>query len=500
MRDDVRHIVGPLQLCAGFEKGVEVASIALQNLFEDDHTEAVLLVNAENAFNSVNRRVALINILQSCPSIAPALINNYRSQPKLFIQGQTLISDEGTTQGNPLAMAMYALAIAPLVKKCANVSTQIWFANDASAGGTVNDIRSWWERLVEYGPQYGYFPKASKSAVIVKKDFELNACEVFSGTDLSITTEGSSHLGIPLGTPEYRNNCIVKKIQEWCMQVYRDTDFARTQPHAAFSAFLHGVTSGWMYFMRMVPLSCDQLKPLDDVINQKFIPAVSGRRTITDEERGLLSLPIKDGGMGIPIPSRLSSQQRSLSQEICAPFVNAVLEQHEVLYPNLASKYVKNKHEAINNHNSVNKATTESTIKSLPLRLQRQAKIISQDGASSWLSAIPLRAYEFVLHKSAFLDAIALRYGWSPKDMPTRCDCGKPFSVDHALNCMKGGFPQVRHNEVRDLTAALLNEVCHDVRVEPHLQPLDGETMRHKTAKTDCDARSDISACGFWGS
>ena len=84
--------------------------------------------------------------------------------------------------------------------------------------------------------------------------------------------------------------------------------------------------------------------------------------------------------------------------------------------------------------------------------------------------------------------------------MPTRCECGKPFSVDHSLNCLKEGFPTLRHNEVRDPTESLLSEVCHDVRVEPHLQPLTGETMRHRIANTDAEARSDISTCGFCGS
>ena len=123
--------------------------------------------------------------------------------------------------------------------------------------------------------------------------------------------------------------------------------------------------------------------------------------------------------------------------------------------------------------------------------------IVSQEGASSWLSSIPLKTYDFVLHKGAFLDAIALRYGWSPKDMPTKCECGRPFSVDHSLSCLKGGFPTLRRNVIRDLIASLLNDVCHDVRVEPHLQPLSGESMRYRTAKTDTEATSDISACGF---
>ena len=34
------------------------------------------------------------------------------------------------------------------------------------------------------------------------------------------------------------------------------------------------------------------------------------------------------------------------------------------------------------------------------------------------------------------------------------------------------GFPSIRHNEIRDLTAHLLTEVCRDVRIELDLQPI----------------------------
>ena len=33
----------------------------------------------------------------------------------------------------------------------------------------------------------------------------------------------------------------------------------------------------------------------------------------------------------------------------------------------------------------------------------------------------------------------------------------------HALGCPCGGFPSTRHNELRDITAGLLTEVCHSV-------------------------------------
>ena len=42
-------------------------------------------------------------------------------------------------------------------------------------------------------------------------------------------------------------------------------------------------------------------------------------------------------------------------------------------------------------------------------------------------------------------------------------------------------------------------EVCHDVQIEPHLQPLTGEAFTHATANTEDAARLDVSALGFWG-
>ena len=94
---------------------------------------------------------------------------------------------------------------------------------------------------------------------------------------------------------------------------------------------------------------------------------------------------------------------------------------------------------------------------------------------------------------------MALRYGWKPADLPTSCVCGSRFSVEHALSCPRGAFPIIRHNEIRDLTASVLTEVCHNVRVEPNLQPITQETLSASTANTSDGARLDIAMNGFWG-
>ena len=62
-----------------------------------------------------------------------------------------------------------------------------------------------------------------------------------------------------------------------------------------------------------------------------------------------------------------------------------------------------------------------------------------------------------------------------------------------------GGLTFLRHNELRDLTADWLKEVCHNVAVEPPLLSLDGETIAPASANRSDEARADVHATGFWG-
>ena len=115
-------------------------------------------------------------------------------------------------------------------------------------------------------------------------------------------------------------------------------------------------------------------------------------------------------------------------------------------------------------------------------------ELASEKGASSWLATLPIEEHGFHLSKTAFWDTIHLKYGWKPERMPEKCVCGAQYNVEHALTCPCGGFTFIRHNEIRDLTASLLSEVCHGVRTEPDLQPLTGETLSHQTANRQDNA------------
>ena len=92
-------------------------------------------------------------------------------------------------------MAMYSIAITPLIRYLEDVETkQVWFADDATAGGSILGLRRWWDRIVERGPAYGYHPNPAKTCLVVKKEKIEMAKKVFCGTGISVTEEGKRHL------------------------------------------------------------------------------------------------------------------------------------------------------------------------------------------------------------------------------------------------------------------------------------------------------------------
>ena len=310
LRKDVIASVGSLQVCAGHDAGCEAAALAMHSIFDEENTEAVLLIDAGNAFNAVNRKVFLHNVCIVCPEIATYVYNCYATSAHLFIfGGSELKSEEGTTQGDPIAMAVYALATIPLLLMVLEITAQypdisvkmVGYADDFTAGGTVTSIKKCWDTLCKLGPKFGYHPKPSKTWLIVKNEFKEKAVKVFEGTRVKITTTGMRHLGAVIGSIAYKEEYMNEKINIWLQELQMLTNIAKSEPQATFSCFIAGYKHKFTYFMRTVPNISSLMKKIDDLITTEFIPVITGGINCSVHERRLLALPPKHGGLGIPI-------------------------------------------------------------------------------------------------------------------------------------------------------------------------------------------------------
>ena len=498
--NDILDTTGTLQLCVGQEAACESSVHAMRQIFADANTEAVLLVDASNAFNTLNRQAALKNAHILCPILAPVLTSMYRGNAKLFIGGEHILSQEGTTQGDPLAMAMYAIGTLPLIHQLQGDVLQSWYADDAAAGGRLRPLSSWWHKLKTVGPCYGYHPNPSKTWLVVKSEHLEAAKELFEGTGINVTEGGRMYLGAVVGARAAVEEFVREKVADWVKDVENLSVIAEFQPQAAYAVFTHSLVSSWNYIMRTIPSIDSLLQPLEDAIRHVFLPALIGRQSFSDEERELFALPARLGGLGIAIPTKCAQRQFSSSSKLSDPLVSLI---HEGIHSYLEAARAEQRQvkAALRSQNRTSAKEEADDLKQrLPRPQQLSMEQTSERGASSWLTTIPVAEHGFTLHKQDFRDALCLRYGWRPSRLPSHCLCGEVFSVGHALSCPKGAFPSIRHNRIRDLFARFLTEVCPNVSIEPALQPLSGEAFSHRSANVEDAARLDVKAQNFWGS
>jgi len=420
------------------------------------------------------------------------------------------LSQEGTTRA-ALAMAMYALALAPLLKELHPKCLQVWYADDATGCDTLVRMRAWFDALRALGPKYGYFPKPSKCILVVKPDRFDQAMEIFKGTKVKlqvdgakdsgveVNTTGTRHLGAAVGTPEFKADYVNKKIDGWVAALKKLAVVATSQPHAAFSAFTQCMQGQWTFLSRSMPGISPLFQRLEDVIRMTVLPALL-RRNVNDFERNVLSLPARLGGLGISLPQVETVNAHENSLRVSAPLTRLILRQELELDPReIAAQVMSLKSQIDEDAEKIQALKLKELTESAPEEMKLALKTTLEKGASSWVTATPLYDHGTVLHKGDFVDAIYMRYGWTLPDLPTTCSgCQCAFTLQHALECKVGGFRTIQHNEVRDVFAQVFRDAGHTVETEPLLQKLSGEGFEYKSANKDDDARSDIKVTGFW--
>jgi len=128
---------------------------------------------------------------------------------------------------------------------------------------------------------------------------------------------GAQYLGDAIGATSYIHVLVSKKAEIWSEEIKQLSKIAETQPHAAYCAYTHGLSSRWLYICRTFPGFSSCLQSLDNVVRQVFIPTITGHSPPSDSMRKLFSLPACLGGLSLPEPSSLCDTELSASRNIC---------------------------------------------------------------------------------------------------------------------------------------------------------------------------------------
>ena len=327
-----------MQLCAGLPSGCEAGAAALQKMWEDPEVEAIILIDARNAFNSLNRAEAINATWQHCPMLGQAF-QNCTATP-----ARSASKDTSTTQGCPLGMAMYAVGSIPLIQKVTTDGVrQIWYADDSGGGGKVEQLRRWYDALEREGPHRGYFIKLSKTAALVKPGLEGKFREHFGdladpekgGMTVVVPQDGGPeglllgkrYLGVGVGNQGFRRRHVADKIEKWTDGLRVLSKYARTDPHPAYCLLTKSVIPSWRYTMRTMPVDPEMYRPLEEMLVNEFFPAAFGWKPETANTRERVALPVRHGGLALPDVCKLAETERSASQWAVWDLTEAILRQ-----------------------------------------------------------------------------------------------------------------------------------------------------------------------------
>ena len=194
LKEDIKKAGACLQLCAGQETGCEAGIHIMPRIFESNKAETILMVDEESAFNSINRKALLHNIECLHPEITASLCNYYTITARLYYWRKIIKmawrnnKRESKSDGR-VYLRFNTITQLSLIRQ--RSVKHVSFADDLTDAGKLDEIKIWWDNLMTDGPKHGYYPKPSKSFLIVKQYYKEYGERIFAGSNINITTEGA---------------------------------------------------------------------------------------------------------------------------------------------------------------------------------------------------------------------------------------------------------------------------------------------------------------------
>ena len=201
-------------------------------------------------------------------------------------------------------MSFYGINTTPIIEELNDLTeaAQVWYADDSSACGTVQEILLWWQTLCQIGPKYGYIPNPKKTVLIVKDESKLQSAKtIFEPLGVNVTNTGERHLGAVVGSENFRTAYVREKVNSWVESVNELATIATKEPQYAYSCYVKGLSHKWTFLQRTIPEVSSLFQPLEEAIRSNLVPALLGK-SVSDLERDIIALPTRLGGLGIYDP------------------------------------------------------------------------------------------------------------------------------------------------------------------------------------------------------
>ena len=470
----------PNQLGVAVPSGCEAIVTAAQELaFKlSVNSEKVLLkIDAENAFNLVDRSTMFEQVRNVFPELSAFVEWCYGSAPHLFAGDYLLSSEAGVQQGDPLGPLLFALTIHPLILEMKNrwpkLDLLAFYLDDGTLVGDCKDVAAAFKFFCLEGPKFGIKVNMSKCQVWSPYGpvSDVLNIDLFPAEICRWDEDGIDLLGSPIGSVGYTEAFATSKVEK----IADLLDKIHIIEHAQYELILLRHTAGFCKF-NFVLRTCDHRKiqgaiaKFDQLMHDSLEKIWNA--SLASHQRLLIHLPVNQGGFGIPAASlsaasaRLGALANSLvprnrllgneDDHLSLDFYQAMTYWNSSATSPIVAQDIlaasKPQHWL---QSQVNAKLRGDLLSSCSDRFKALINACSYSHSGDWLRVVPIRDLRLEMPSNAYQRCLQYRLGIPL--YPTEVTCGhcgaiSDCSGDHDSWC-RGSLQRVsvRHNAVRDL-------------------------------------------------
>jgi len=501
-KEQARHYLWPLQLGVSTPLGAEVGAQTARQWCErhaGDPDRALVTIDFENAFNTVDRTAILRQVRHRFPGLSAWVEWCYGAPTNLLFDGLPIPSSAGVQQGDPLGPLLFALPLQPVLQRVASefqsenthgepLDLIFSFLDDGVLAGPHQVVARALHRLTEEAAAIGLRLNPSKcELVLLSAPGSSSVDRSLFPNEIAVRPDGNFKLlGVGIGSHSYCASLTAKRVAKMAPLLAALGDLAN--PQIALPLLRQCASYGKVvYSLRSTPPEAhlDELLSFDKDIRRCF---EGFSNTYPDDDAWLqASLSVRWGGLGLRSAHRHSPAAFLASRSSCHALCSEVDPSHfwEVSQPmSAAALAVQSFNSTVKQEHRVpvdvpdtlrQKALSEALDDALwaelhdgaagNLRRQAHLALLKQEGSGSWLHAVPSPAFDNAMTSAQSKVCLQRRLGLKVRPTPVfcpYCDGICDEYGDHDITCCSGGDRTKRHNRIRNrgnqkASAAALN-------------------------------------------
>ena len=279
---------------SGVETAIHSARLFLNNI---SPLKALVKLDFENAFNSLQRDKMLSSVGELAPDILPFVHSAYSSPSSLYYGNDILQSSEGVQQGDPLGPLLFCLSLYHLHSQMRSEFC-ILYLDDVTFGGNVEDLEHDLRVFQQEAAELGLWLNQRKSEIICNDSLVPSPILALI-PDAAITDPNiACLLGSPIGNIESTSKAIVEKAR--LLEIMGDR-LQHLEAHDALLLLRHSLAIPKLLFtLRTAPsFLSPSLSLYDDKLRSIVSSITNSHLTSEDHAWTQATLPVKYGGLGI---------------------------------------------------------------------------------------------------------------------------------------------------------------------------------------------------------